>query len=53
VASRVDDSFVVAIDIPFGEEKDQVVDMIVVRLRKIADVLSTLKSEPAKERDNG
>lgn len=37
-----DDEFVVAIDVPTGEEKDQVVSAIVDRMRKIDRVLSAL-----------
>jgi|ERR1019366_4759601 hypothetical protein len=46
--SHEDDSFVVAIDIAYGEEKDQVVGAIVSRLKEIACVLSKLKSKPAR-----
>ena len=47
-ASQDDDSFVVALDIALGEEKDQVVRGIVNRLNEIAGVLSVLKPKPAE-----
>jgi hypothetical protein len=47
-----DDSFVVAIDIAFREDKDQVVRRIVDRLKEIADVLSTLKSKSVENPNN-
>lgn len=37
-----DDGFAVAIDIPFGEEKESVVRSIVNQIRKIVDLLSAL-----------
>jgi hypothetical protein len=46
--SHEDDSFVVAIDIPFGEEKDQVIKTIASRLKEISSVLSKLKSKSAR-----
>jgi hypothetical protein len=45
--TRENDSFVVAVDIATGEEKDQVVEVIVDRLKKIAGALSPLG--PPKE----
>jgi hypothetical protein len=44
----VDDEFVVAIDMAFGEEKDQVVRNVVDRLKWIADVLHDLPPKPVK-----
>lgn len=46
--SHENDSFVVAIDIPFGEEKDQVIKTIASRLKEISSVLSKLKSKSAR-----
>ena len=46
VASQEDESFVVALDIAFGEEKDQVAKRIVDRLREMATMLSGLQSKP-------
>ncbi len=40
------DTFALAIDIPFGEEKDTVIRAIVDRFRKIAEVVSVLKLKP-------
>ena len=51
-ASQDDDSFVVALDIALGEEKDQVVRGIVNRLNEIAGVLSVLKPKPAENLNN-
>lgn len=42
-----DESFVVAINIKYGEEKDQVTSAIAERIEKIAAVLSVLKTAPA------
>lgn len=44
----VEDEFVVAIDMAFGEEKDQVVKNVVDRLKWIADVLRDLPPKPVK-----
>jgi hypothetical protein len=41
-ATCVNDGFVVAVDVETGEEKDQVVRLIVDRLKAIAGVLSEL-----------
>ena len=41
-----DDSFVVALDLAFGQERDQVVSGIVERLGEIASVISRLQSKP-------
>jgi hypothetical protein len=40
------DHFVVAVDMPFGEEKDTVARAIVERLKQIAGVLSVMKPNP-------
>lgn len=40
------DELAVAVDIAFGEDKDQVVRSVVERLKGIADVLSVLKLKP-------
>lgn len=47
VASQDDDCFVVALDIAFGQEKDQVVRGIADRLKEIAGVVSKLQSKPS------
>jgi len=44
----VDDNFIVAIDLACGEEKDQVVNNIVVQLKWIANVLSELPQKSVK-----
>jgi len=44
----VDDEFVVAIDMPFGEEKDEVIKVVVERLKEIAYVLRELTMQPVK-----
>ena len=46
-ASQHDD-FIVAMDLPVGEEKDTVVSAVVKRLKQIADVLTTLKPQEKK-----
>lgn len=50
--SHEDGSFVVAIDIMTGEDKEQVVSGIVNRLKEMADVLSVLKSNPTENLNN-
>ena len=50
--SHDDGSFVVAIDIMTGEDKEQVVSEIVNRLKEMADVLSVLKSNPTGNLNN-
>lgn len=47
-----DDNFVVAINIEFGEEKDQVTSAIATLLKELAGVLSVLKSNPAASPNN-
>jgi hypothetical protein len=44
----VDDEFVVAIDMPFGEEKDEVIKSVVERLKEITYVLRELTVQPVK-----
>jgi len=44
----VDDNFVVAIDMAFGDEKDLVVRGVVERLKDIAEVLRELTLQPVK-----
>jgi hypothetical protein len=44
--SHDDGSFVISLDIKHGAAKDEVVTAIVVRLKEIADALTTLKSKP-------
>jgi hypothetical protein len=44
----VDDEFVVAIDMPFGEEKDEVVRAVVERLKEITYILRDLTVQPLK-----
>ena len=46
------DSFVVAINIEFGEERDQVTNAIAGRLKEMAGVLSVLRSNPAVQPNN-
>lgn len=50
-ATYLNDEFVIAIDIETGEEKDQVVRLIVDRLRAIADVLSKLGPSKGAQHD--
>jgi hypothetical protein len=47
-----EDGFVVAMNIKFGEEKDQVTDAIAERLTQIAEMLSPLRSDPKAMPDN-
>src|ERR1035437_4956414 len=47
-----DDNFLVAINIEFGEEKDQVTNAIAERLKEIAGVLSILKPNPTENPSN-
>ncbi|MBI4625812.1 MAG: hypothetical protein HY736_21650, partial [Verrucomicrobia bacterium] len=51
-AASENDDFVVAIDMPLGEEKHTVVRANVDRLKEIVDVLSVLKSKPTGSLDN-
>ena len=44
----VDDEFVIAIDMAFGEEKDQVVRSVVDRLKWISDAMRDLPQKPVK-----
>jgi hypothetical protein len=44
----IDEEFIIAIDMPFGEEKDYVVRNIVDRLKWITDNLHALPPKPAK-----
>jgi len=44
-ASQENDSFLVALDIPFGEEQDQVVRAVANRLKEVAHILSPLAVE--------
>jgi hypothetical protein len=41
-ATRFNDEFVIAVDVETGEEKDQVVELIVDRLGAVANVLAGL-----------
>lgn len=49
VASQDDDCFVVALDIAFGQEKDQVVMGIADRLKEMAGIVSKLHPKPELE----
>jgi hypothetical protein len=51
-ATTEKDDFVVALEIPFGEEKEIVVRAIVNRLKAISDVLSVLKATPTANLEN-
>jgi hypothetical protein len=48
-----DDDFVIALDLPVGEEKDMVVSAVVDRLKQIADVLTKLKPQEKNDIPEG
>jgi hypothetical protein len=50
--SHEDGSFVVALDIASGEDREQVVAGLVNRLKEMASVLSVLKSNPTGNLNN-